>query len=105
MNPNHSGNIIPTASTCSKIGDAASHAYTSSKHGLVGLTRNIAVELGKYDIRVSCVSPHLVAIPLGNGFYKLDDEGCHDVYSVLNGVVLKPEDVAEAALFLARDES
>ncbi|CAI9781410.1 unnamed protein product [Fraxinus pennsylvanica] len=105
MIPNLCGNIITTASTCSKIGGSSSHAYTSSKHGVVGLTRNIAVELGKYGIRVNCVSPHLVATPLAKDFFKLDDEGCHGVYSVLKGVVLKPEDVAEAALFLASDES
>ncbi|CAI9781411.1 unnamed protein product [Fraxinus pennsylvanica] len=105
MIPNRCGNIITTASICSKIGGSASHAYTSSKHGVVGLTRNIAVELGKYGIRVNCVSPHLVATPLAKDFFKLDEEGCHGVYSVLKGVVLKPENVAEAALFLASDES
>ncbi|CAA2985607.1 secoisolariciresinol dehydrogenase-like isoform X2 [Olea europaea var. sylvestris] len=105
MIPNRRGNIITTASICSTIGGVASHAYTSSKHGVVGLTRNIAVELGKYGIRVNCVSPHLVATPLARDFFKLDDEGCHGVYSNLKGAVLKPEDVSEAALFLASDES
>ncbi|KAL2511052.1 Short-chain dehydrogenase reductase 2a [Abeliophyllum distichum] len=105
MIPNRGGTIITTASTCSTIGGVASHAYTSSKHGVLGLTRNIAVELGKYGIRVNCVSPHLVATPLVKDFFKLDDGGCRDVYSNLKGVVLKPEDVAEAALFLASNES
>ncbi|KAL2536399.1 Alcohol dehydrogenase 3 [Forsythia ovata] len=105
MIPNRGGTIITTASTCSTIGGVASHAYTSSKHGVVGLTKNIAVELGKYGIRVNCVSPHLVATSLAKDFFKLDDGGCHGVYSNLKGVVLKPEDAAEAALFLASDES
>ncbi|KAL2536398.1 Short-chain dehydrogenase reductase 2a [Forsythia ovata] len=105
MIPNRSGTIITTASICSTIGGVASHAYTSSKHGALGLTRNIAVELGKYGIRVNCVSPYLVATPLVKDFFKLDDGGCQCIYSNLKGVVLKPEDVAEAALFLASDES
>ncbi|KAL2536400.1 Xanthoxin dehydrogenase [Forsythia ovata] len=105
MIPNRGGTIITTASTCSIMGGGSSHAYTSSKHGVLGLTRNIAVELGKYSIRVNCVSPYLVATPLAKNFFKLDDEGCHGAYSNLKGVVLKPEDVAEAALFLASDES
>ncbi|CAA2968167.1 secoisolariciresinol dehydrogenase-like [Olea europaea subsp. europaea] len=105
MIPNSHGSIITTASVCSSIGGCASHVYTSSKHGVVGLTRNIAVELGKYGIRVNCVSPHLVATPLAKDFFKLNDEECCNVYSHLKGVVLESEDVAEAALFLASDES
>ncbi|KAL2511038.1 Xanthoxin dehydrogenase [Abeliophyllum distichum] len=105
MIPNRSGTIITTASICSTIGGVASHAYTSSKHGALGLTRNIAVELGKYGIRVNCVSPYLVATSLVKDFFESDDERCDGVYSNLKGVVLKPEDVAEAVLFLASDES
>ena len=71
----------------------------------MGLARNAAVELGKYGIRVNCVSPYLVATPLAKDFFKLDDEGASGVYSNLKGKVLKPEDVAEAALYLASDEA
>ncbi|KAK9939039.1 hypothetical protein M0R45_015748 [Rubus argutus] len=99
------GTIINTASVCSRIGGAASHAYTSAKHGVEGLTKNTAVELAQYGIRVNCVSPHFVATPLAMDFYKLDDEGVGNVYSPLKGAVLKPEDVAEAVLYLGSDES
>ncbi|CAI9785848.1 unnamed protein product [Fraxinus pennsylvanica] len=105
MIPNRRGSIITTASVCSTTRGGASHAYTSSKHGVVGLTKNIAVELGKYGIRVNCVSPHLVATPLAKNFFRLNDEECCSVYSHLKGVVLESEDVAEAALLLASDES
>ncbi|CAA2955430.1 secoisolariciresinol dehydrogenase-like isoform X1 [Olea europaea var. sylvestris] len=105
MIPNRSGNIITTASTCSKIGGGSSHNYVSSKHGVVGLTKNMAVELGKYGIRVNCVSPHVVPTRQSKEFYKMDDEGCRGVYSILKGVFLNPEDVAEAVLFLASEES
>ncbi|KAI3450745.1 hypothetical protein Pfo_007410 [Paulownia fortunei] len=106
MIPNRSGSIISTASVCSTIGGAASHAYTSSKHGVVGLTRNTAVELGNHGIRVNCVSPYLVPTPMAKDFFKLDDDGCsRPAYSILKGAVLGAEDVAEAALYLASDES
>ncbi|KAJ0020861.1 hypothetical protein Pint_31790 [Pistacia integerrima] len=49
--PARQGSIITTASVCGRIGGAATHAYTSSKHGVVGLMRNTAVELGQYGIR------------------------------------------------------
>ncbi|XP_040994323.1 secoisolariciresinol dehydrogenase-like [Juglans microcarpa x Juglans regia] len=105
MVPTHRGSIITTASVCSTIGGIASHAYTSSKHGVVGLMRNTAVELGQFGIRVNCVSPCLVATPLAKDFFKLDDNGVYSVYSNLKDSLLKSEDVAEAALYLGSDES
>ena len=105
MVPARRGSIITTASVCSAVGGVASHAYTSSKHGVVGLMRNAAVELGRHGIRVNCVSPYLVATPLAKRFLEIDDDGVCRVYGNLKGAVLKPEDVAEAALYLASDES
>ncbi|XP_059429498.1 borneol dehydrogenase, mitochondrial-like [Corylus avellana] len=105
MIPARQGSIISTASACSVIGGSAPHGYTSSKHGMVGLMRNTAVELGRFGIRVNCVSPHLVATPMAKDFFKLDDDGVHSVYSNLKGRVLKAKDVAEAALYLGSDES
>ncbi|KAL2939290.1 Secoisolariciresinol dehydrogenase [Bienertia sinuspersici] len=105
MIPTQQGSIITTASTCSLIGGVGPHAYTSSKHGVLGLTRNTAVELGKYGIRVNCVSPHLTSTPLTRNFYNLDDEAIAKTYSNLKGVSCKVEDFANAALFLACDDS
>ncbi|XP_028773279.1 secoisolariciresinol dehydrogenase-like [Neltuma alba] len=105
MVPARCGSIISTASVCSCIGGGASHAYTSSKHAVVGLTRNTAVELGQFGIRVNCVSPYLVATPSAKAFFRLDDDGVHGVYSNLKGAKLETQDVAEAALYLASDQS
>ncbi|GKU93779.1 hypothetical protein SLEP1_g7345 [Rubroshorea leprosula] len=100
------GSIINTASVCSITGGSASHAYTSSKHGVLGLMRNAAVELGQYGIRVNCVSPYVVATPLAKNFLKMDDiDGYFGIYENLKGANLEPEDVAASALFLASDES
>jgi len=105
MIPARRGSIVNTASVCGSIGGVASHAYTSSKHGVVGLTKNTAVELGQFGVRVNCVSPYVVATPLAKNFFKLDDNGVLGVYQNLKGAVLEPKDVAEAALYLASDES
>nr|KYP68695.1 Momilactone A synthase [Cajanus cajan] len=105
MVPARRGSIINTASVCGSIGGVASHAYTSSKHAVVGLTRNTAVELGQFGVRVNCVSPYLVATPLTMDFFKLDEEGALGVYSNLKDAVLEPKDVAEAALYLGSDAS
>ncbi|KAL4374356.1 hypothetical protein AHAS_Ahas05G0173600 [Arachis hypogaea] len=106
MIPTKNGSIVNIGSVSSSVGGVATHAYTSSKHGLIGLTKNAAAELGKFGIRVNCLSPYFVANNAGiRGFFKLDDEGCSNVYSNLKGIHLLEEDVAQAALYLASDES
>ncbi|XP_027909295.1 secoisolariciresinol dehydrogenase-like [Vigna unguiculata] len=105
MAPSRRGSIIATASVCGRIGGMASHAYTCSKHGVVGLVRNAAVELGPLGIRVNCVSPYAVPTAMSKNFLNTDDEGIAALYSNLKGVTLKPEDVAEAVVYLASDES
>ncbi|KAH7844282.1 hypothetical protein Vadar_026468 [Vaccinium darrowii] len=83
------------------------HAYTASKHGLVGLVRSAAGELGKDGIRVNCVSPSGVATPMAteNNLDPSKIEALNCSMANLKGIVLKPKHVAEAALFLASDES
>ncbi|MED6151728.1 hypothetical protein PIB30_085170 [Stylosanthes scabra] len=105
MIPAKKGSIVNVGSVCSSIGGVATHAYTSSKHGLIGLTKNAAAELGKFGIRVNCLSPYFIANVAGKEFFKLDDEGCLNVYSNLKSVHLLEEDVAQAAIYLASDES
>ncbi|PON82924.1 Short-chain dehydrogenase/reductase [Trema orientale] len=107
MIPARGGSIISTASVSSCAGGIASHAYTCSKHAVVGLTRNAAVELGQFGIRVNCLSPYGVATPFGREFIGLGDdelEGLFGSFANLKGVTLKAEDVANAALFLACEE-
>ncbi|XP_077230248.1 secoisolariciresinol dehydrogenase-like isoform X1 [Tasmannia lanceolata] len=109
MVPARRGSIISTASVCSISGGAASHAYTCSKHAVVGLMKNATVELGQFGIRVNCISPYVIATPLTKDPFKLeideDGETYKNVYSNLKGEVLKPRDIAEAALYLGSDES
>ncbi|KAG9134761.1 hypothetical protein Leryth_001069 [Lithospermum erythrorhizon] len=105
MVPGRSGSIINTASVASTIGGSAPHAYTSSKHAVVGLTKNAAVELGQHGIRVNCISPYFAATPMIMKALNLTEENLSSVYSNLKGAILRAEDVAESALFLASDES
>ncbi|XP_031505570.1 secoisolariciresinol dehydrogenase-like isoform X2 [Nymphaea colorata] len=108
MIPQRKGSIIFTASVASVMGGAANYAYTASKHAVVGLTRNLAAELGQFGIRANCISPSLVPTPLSSGLLGLSDADLEEVghqNSPLKGVTLKAEDIAEAALHLASDES
>ncbi|KAL3533044.1 hypothetical protein ACH5RR_006565 [Cinchona calisaya] len=105
MIPAKTGCIINLGSISGSVGGIASHAYTSSKHAVVGLTRNAAAELGKHGIRVNCLSSHAVLTPLSQNFFKFDQDGHSRVYSNLKGMVLQPEDLASAAVYLASDEA
>jgi len=105
MIPARRGSIINTASVSGIIGGTTNHAYTSSKHAVVGLTRNTAVELGPFGIRVNCVSPYIVLTPMAKKYLQVDDDGILGVYSNLKGTNLMPNDVAEANLYLGSDES
>ncbi|XP_022762166.1 secoisolariciresinol dehydrogenase-like [Durio zibethinus] len=105
MIPAGKGSIISLGSVSSSVGGVTSHAYTSSKHAIIGLTKNVAAELGRFGIRVNCLSPYFIATLLANNFFKPDGDENFHVYSNLKGVVLQQEDVAEAALYLGSDDS
>ena len=121
------GCIINTASVAGVMGGLGPHAYTASKHAIVGLTKNTACELGKYGIRVNCISPFGVATSmLVNAWRTSDEQDDEDNINLkrlpspeevekmeefvrglanLRGATLRPKDVAEAALYLASEES
>jgi NAD(P)-dependent dehydrogenase (short-subunit alcohol dehydrogenase family) len=79
------------------------------KHALVGLSKNLCAELEQYGIRVNCISPAGVATLLVRNVYGIQDKKTlEDMIcssTNLKGVVFGTDDVAEAALFLASDES
>lgn len=102
------GSIICTTSVAASLGGTGPHAYTTSKHALVGLVRSACSELGARGIRVNSISPFGVATPLSCEAFNLEPrqvEANSSAISNLKGVVLKARHVAEAALFLASDES
>ncbi|KAK6231898.1 hypothetical protein QQP08_015475 [Theobroma cacao] len=109
MIPAKKGCILFTASVASLVCLGISHAYTTSKHAVVGMTKSLSVELGEYGIRVNCISPHAVVTPLlQKTLGILDKRKGEEILSttaVLKGTILEPEDVAQAALFLASDEA
>ncbi|CAH1446070.1 unnamed protein product [Lactuca virosa] len=114
MIPLKKGSIVNIASVASVIGGVGPHAYTASKHAVVGLTKSVAAELGKHGIRVNCVSPYAVLTDLALAHLH-EDERTDDAKAGfrafsgknanLQGVELVPDDVANAVLFLASDDA
>ena len=109
------GRIINIASQAAKTGFPHLAAYVSSKHGMVGLTRAAAVELGKHGITVNAVCPNHVTTALGaeqNAYFsKL--LGFDSVEAYLANMAAKnptgrpglPSDTAGACAFLASDDA
>jgi NAD(P)-dependent dehydrogenase (short-subunit alcohol dehydrogenase family) len=98
----HAGAIVNIASVAGLSGVADRAAYNASKHGLIGLTRTLAVEWGGRGVRVNAVCPGWVKTPMddasqGEGAYVDADITDH----VPLGRFATPDDVAQAVAFLA----
>ncbi len=109
------GRIINIASQAAKSGFPHAQAYTSSKHGLVGLVRSAAIELGPYGITVNNVCPNHVTTGLGawQNEYFSKVVGAASVDDYLKQMAARipmrrpglPEDTAHAVAFLCSDEA
>ena len=111
MKPRRTGSIISMASTAGVIGGLGPHAYAAAKHAVVGLTKNAAAELCRFGIRVNCIAPHSMATPMVAMAHLDDPDDIDGVLAELaekSPLVGRPglaADVANAALWLASDES
>nr|AAC49835.1 alcohol dehydrogenase [Arabidopsis thaliana] len=110
------GSIICTSSSSGLMGGLGGHAYTLSKGGINGVVRTTECELGSHGIRVNSISPHGVPTDILVNAYrkflnndKLNVAEVTDIIaekgSLLTGRAGTVEDVAQAALFLASQES
>ena len=111
MKPRGTGSIISMASTAGIQGGLGPHAYCAAKHAIVGLTKNVAAELCHHGIRVNAIAPAGMATAMVAAITTGDHEDIEGTKAALAaGSTLKnragtAEDVANAALWLASDES
>ena len=109
------GRIVNIASQAAKSGFPHAQAYTSSKHGLVGLVRSAATELGPHGITVNNVCPNHVTTGLGawQNEYFAEVTGAASVEDYLKAMAARipmgrpglPEDTANAVAWLCTDEA
>jgi NAD(P)-dependent dehydrogenase (short-subunit alcohol dehydrogenase family) len=81
-----------------------SAAYTTSKHGVLGFTRALAAELGRYGVRVNAIGPGLIETPL-NAQVRANNPELVKIFldHTPLGRAGKPEDIVGPAIFLASD--
>ncbi|MCC7476780.1 MAG: glucose 1-dehydrogenase [Pirellulales bacterium] len=106
MIPQKSGSIINIASLNALFGMPGRVAYTTSKTALLGLTRNLAVDWGKYGIRVNAVCPGYHQTPMLEEYVRrgvLDPERIRR--RIPFGRIGLPSDVGDAVVFFASDLS
>ena len=103
MLKNKSGKIINITSIVGHTGNIGQVNYAASKAGIIGMSKSLALEYGKKNINVNCVSP---------GFIKSDmtDKISENFKQILKSKIAlerfgMPDDVADAIIFLSSDMS
>ena len=109
MRKNGSGVIINTASNSINNPTPGMGCYISAKNAVIGLTKVLAVELAPDNIRVNCVSPSLTDTGIVEGIRK-DSASAEWLETMVSRIplgnrLIRPEEIARAALYLASDEA
>ena len=101
------GSVINTASFVAVLGAATSQiSYTASKGGVLALSRELGVEFARRGVRVNTVCPGPVDTPLLRDLYAKDpDQAARRLVHIPMGRFARAEEIANAVLFLASDES
>jgi 3-oxoacyl-[acyl-carrier protein] reductase len=100
------GVIVNTASISGLVAGGGGAAYTASKHGVIGLTRQIAFDYGPKGVRANAICPGAVETGMTHDLFEAGEaEVMESVNSVPAGRYAQPEEIAKLALFLASDDS
>ncbi len=100
------GTIVNVASFVALMGAATAQiAYTASKGGVLAMTREIAVEYGRRNIRANSLCPGPVSTPMLEELMSDPDRKARRIVHIPMGRLGQAEELAKAALFLASDDS
>jgi len=103
------GAILNTGSIASITGQLQTPVYSASKGAIALLTKSLAMDYGRDNIRVNCICPGITDTPMLREHMGYGAEGEARIRARLarvpTGEILKPEDVARAAVYLVSDDS
>ena len=97
--------IINISSQLGKVGAPLRSVYNMTKFGIEGLTKGMAIDLAKYNIRVNSVCPTFVETPMVKKFFKDKNFKESVIKSIPLGKVATESDIATAVVYLASDAS
>ena len=98
------GSIVNTASIMGLVGGSRSPSYGASKHGVVGLTKNAAVQYAPSNIRVNAVCPGYIRTPMTEQGSLLDPDNAEKIINRHPlGRLGTPEEIADTVVWLASD--
>ena len=103
MSKQRSGKIVSIASVVGEMGNAGQANYSASKAGVIGLTKTIAKEFAQRGINVNAIAPGYIETPMTEALPEKVKEELKRLIPMER--LGKPEDVAEAVLFLVSEES
>ncbi|MEQ9901554.1 SDR family oxidoreductase [Pectobacterium punjabense] len=99
------GNMVNMASVSGLMGEPNRTAYVSSKHAVIGLTKQLALEYGKHHIRVNAIAPGVIRTPLTEAYY----HNATQLEKIQRGQFLpvfgETRDIADAALYLTSPQA
>tara|TARA_Y100000816_G_C26065820_1_gene560114 strand:- start:33 stop:770 length:738 start_codon:yes stop_codon:yes gene_type:complete len=103
MLKNKSGKIVNITSVVGHTGNLGQSNYTASKAGIIAMSKSLAIEYAKKNINVNCISPGFIKTSMTD---KIDEKFKEIIISKIPSARLgEPEDIANAVLFLASNQS
>jgi NAD(P)-dependent dehydrogenase (short-subunit alcohol dehydrogenase family) len=105
MVPQGHGSIVNVSSTYGRSGAAGASVYVASKHAVEGLTKAAAMEVAESGVRVNVVAPGPIETGMLNRFTGTAEKKAALVGGVPVKRVGKPEEIAQAILFVASDKA
>lgn len=103
MKDQESGVILQTASVVSHYGNFGQSNYVASKAGVIGLTKTMAKEFGKYGIRINAVAPGFIATPMVKAMPEKIIQMMEEKTPLKR--LGEPDEIAAAFAFLASDDA
>ena len=103
MLKNKSGKIVNITSVVGHTGNLGQSNYTASKAGIIAMSKSLAIEYAKKNINVNCISPGFIKTAMTD---KIDEKFKEIIVSKIPSARLgEPDDIANAVLFLASNQS